>query len=324
MHVFHNIEINQALPNHLKGGVVAIGNFDGIHRGHHLILEHAIKISHNSPIIVLSFNPHPRIILQSSSPIFPLTSPSIQEKILENMGFSALIRYKFTLETAHYSAEQFIQKILVEWLEASKVITGTQFRFGKDRSGNGHILEKSGEKYGFNTVLIDELRDNNSQVVSSSNVRSALTQGNIHNATHLLGYHFTVESEVIHGKKIGRTLGFPTANMQLPPEILLKEGIYAIRFRTQDQISYGGVANFGRNPTITPNGSLFLESFIFDFSKEIYGQKCTVSFFDYLRPEIKFKDLKELKKHTAKDEQKTRKILENSHPLSEIDRIICF
>ncbi|MEG8099314.1 bifunctional riboflavin kinase/FAD synthetase [Candidatus Liberibacter brunswickensis] len=324
MHVFHNIEINQTLPNHLKGGVVVIGNFDGIHLGHNFILKHAIKIANGSPSIVLSFNPHPRNILYSSSPIFTLTQPSIQEKILENMGFSALIRYKFTLETANYSAEQFIQKILVEWLKISKVIIGTKFCFGKNRSGNENILKKNGEKYGFNTISIDELRDKNSQIVSSSNIRTALTQGRITDANHLLGYRFTIEAPVTHGKKIGRTIGFPTANMKLSPEILLKEGVYAIRFRIQDKTSYDGIANFGRNPTIISNGPLILESFIFDFSKEIYGQICSVSFFDYLREEIKFKDLQELKKHTEQDEKKTRKILNNSHPLSEIDRIICF
>ncbi|XCD71729.1 bifunctional riboflavin kinase/FAD synthetase [Candidatus Liberibacter asiaticus] len=324
MHVFHNIEINQSLPNHLKGGVVAIGNFDGIHLGHHLILEQAIKIVNNSPITVLSFNPHPRTIIQSSSPIFTLSPPSIQEKILEKMGFSALIRYKFTLETANYSAEQFIQKVLVEWLEVKTVITGTKFRFGKDRAGDRGILQKRGEKYGFHTVFIDELRNNKSQIVSSSNIRTALTKGHVLNAAHLLGYRFTIESDVIHGEKIGRTLGFPTANMQLSPDILLKEGVYAIRFRTQDQTSYSGVANFGRNPTMVPNGPLLLESFIFDFSQEIYGQRCTVSFFDYLRPEIKFKDIEKLKIYMGEDEKKARKILESSYPLSERDRIICF
>ncbi|CAL9919125.1 FMN adenylyltransferase / Riboflavin kinase [Candidatus Liberibacter solanacearum] len=324
MHVFHNIETNQPLPNHLKGGVVVIGNFDGIHLGHYSILEHAIKIANGAPTAVLLFSPHPRIVLQSSTPLFTLTPQSIQTKILEKMGFSALIRYKFTLEMSNYSSEQFIRKVLVEWLEAKKVITGAQFRFGKNRSGDGTFLEKSGRKYGFNTILIDELRDNTDQIISSSKIRTELTNGNVHNAAHLLGYHFTIESKVVHGKKIGRTLGFPTANMQLSSETSLKEGVYTIHFRTKDKISYNGIANFGRNPTVIQNGPLLLESFIFDFSQEIYGQTCTVSFFDFLRPEIKFKDLQELQKHTQKDEKKARKLLENYQPLSERDRIICF
>ncbi|MBA5724186.1 bifunctional riboflavin kinase/FAD synthetase [Candidatus Liberibacter sp.] len=324
MDVFHHTNINKPLPENLKGGVVAIGNFDGIHRGHCSVLENALKIANGSPTIVLTFEPHPRTILKAATPIFPIIPESIKIKVLENMGFSALIGYKFDLNVANYSAEKFIQKVLVEWLQTKTVVTGARFCFGKNRAGNGALLKKRGIQYGFNTVLVDEIQDNASEIISSTRIRTALKNGLVNEAAHLLGYHFTVESKVVCGEKLGRKLGYPTANMKLMPTISLKEGVYTVRFRTQKKISYCGVANFGRSPTINQNGSLFLESFIFDFSQEIYGQICTVSFFDFLRSEIKFQDIRTLIEYIQKDERKARALLSNSPPLSRIDRLICF
>ncbi|MBY7649695.1 MAG: bifunctional riboflavin kinase/FAD synthetase [Candidatus Liberibacter europaeus] len=324
MKVFQNIDINQPLPENLKNCDIAIGNFDGIHLGHRSILENAIKKANGSPTAVLLFDPHPRTVLTPNANIFTLTPASIQEKILENMGFSALIRYKFTSETANYSADEFIQKVLVDWIKAKQVITGTKFRFGKNRSGDGNFLKKSGERNGFNTMLVDELCDSSSQIISSSRIRTALQNGYVNQATNMLGYHFTIESQIVHGKKLGHKLGFPTANMKLTPGTHLKQGVYTIRFRTQDKKSYCGIANFGRNPTVVKEGPLILESFIFDFSQEIYEQTCNVSFFDFLRSEIKFTNVQKLISHMEKDEQKARDLLAKSYPISEIDRLICF
>ncbi|AHA27906.1 bifunctional riboflavin kinase/FAD synthetase [Candidatus Liberibacter americanus] len=324
MKVFHNIDINNPLPEQLKGCVVAIGNFDGIHLGHRSIFEYSIKIAKDLPAVILLFDPHPKAILDPSASIFTLTPRSIQEKISEYMGFSALIRYKFTSEVADYSAEQFIQQVLVKWLRAKQVVTGSKFRFGKNRTGDGNFLKKSGERYGFNTVLVDEIYDSSSKIISSTRIRNSLKEGHVDQAAKLLGYHFTVESKVVHGKKLGRRLGYPTANMNLKSGIDLKEGVYTIHFRTQDKRSHRGIANFGRNPTITKGGSLHLESFIFNFSQEIYGEICCVSFFDFIRPEIKFKDLQELIDYIQKDERKARNMLAKKRPISEIDRLICF
>ncbi|MBL0849071.1 MAG: bifunctional riboflavin kinase/FAD synthetase [Candidatus Liberibacter ctenarytainae] len=324
MEVFHNIDITQPLPKHLKGGVIAIGNFDGIHCGHHAILQHAINIADGAPTIVLLFNPHPRTILKPDIPVFTLIPQSVQPKILKNMGLSALIRYHFTAQMADYSADTFVQKILVEWLEAKQVITGNQFRFGKNRSGDKNFLQRSGKEYGFSSIFVDELRDDSCQIISSSRIRQALNGGKVKEASQMLGYHFTVESEVVHGKKLGRKLGFPTANMKLTSAMSLKEGVYTIRFRTPDNKSYCGIANFGRSPTITQNGPLLLESFLFNFSKEIYGQICTVSFFDFLRSEIKCQDLDELKEYMRADERKAHELLAKDSPLSDRDLLICF
>ncbi len=219
MTVFHRNEKKEPLPEGLKGGVIAIGNFDGVHRGHRSVLERALALAaeRGVPALVLTFEPHPRTVFRPEEPVFRLTPAPLKARLLEAMGFRSVIEYPFTRDFATRSAEEFIQTILVDWLSASAVVTGFDFHFGKGREGGPAFLMASGAKHGFNVQLVDAFRDENAEVISSSRIRDLLAQGDVSAAAGLLGYRYTVEAEVIGGEKLGRQLGFPTANMQLPP-----------------------------------------------------------------------------------------------------------
>ncbi|OWV84992.1 bifunctional riboflavin kinase/FMN adenylyltransferase [Rhizobium sp. R72] len=326
MTVFHRNETREPLPDHLRGGVIAIGNFDGVHRGHQSVLNRALEISQQRgiPALVLTFEPHPRTVFRPDQPVFRLTPAPLKARILEAIGFNAVIEYPFDREFSQRSADDFIHSILKDWLSASEVVTGFNFHFGRGREGGPAFLMDAGQKYGFGVTLIDAFRDENTDVVSSSHIRELLKDGNVSEAAAMLGYHFTVEAEVIGGEKLGRQLGFPTANMQLPAEADLKAGIYAVRFRLADGTLHDGVASYGRRPTVTDNGAPLLETNVFDFSGDLYGQICSVSFFGYLRPELKFDGLDPLVEQMNRDKEEARALLAGVRPLGELDLKICF
>ncbi|MDQ0132945.1 riboflavin kinase/FMN adenylyltransferase [Neorhizobium galegae] len=326
MTVFHRNEKKEPLPEELKGGVIAIGNFDGVHRGHRSVLERALTLAEERgvPALVLTFEPHPRTVFRPEEPVFRLTPAPLKARLLEAMGFRSVIEYPFTRDFATRSAEEFIQTILVDWLAASAVVTGFDFHFGKGREGGPAFLMASGAKHGFNVQLVDAFRDENAEVISSSRIRDLLGEGDVSAAAGLLGYRYTVEAEVIGGEKLGRQLGFPTANMQLPPEAELKAGIYAVRFRRPDGTLFDGVASYGRRPTVTENGAPLLETYLFDFSGSLYGETCSVSFFGHLRDELKFDGLDALVAQIRRDEEEARALLSGVRPLGEVDAKIAF
>jgi len=323
---FEHISAVTPLPAHLRGGVVAIGNFDGVHRGHLSVLERALAEARHRgvPALVLTFEPHPRKVFRPETPLFVLTPPPMKAQLLSRLGFAALVEQPFTRDFASLSAEAFVTEVLEKCLGISHAVTGFDFHFGKDRQGGPAFLMAAGERHGFGVTLVDAFRDEGAEVVSSSRVRSLLGEGHVEEAAGLLSYRFTVESEVIGGQRLGRTLGFPTANMRLSPEVSLKEGIYAVRFRRADGTLYDGVANFGRRPTVDDNGAPLLETFVFDFSGDLYGEVCRVSFFGFLRPELKFDGLDALVAQMKKDEAEARALLAGVRPLSELDAAICF
>ncbi len=326
MTVFHRNEKKEPLPQALKGGVVAIGNFDGVHRGHRSVLERALALAEERgvPALVLTFEPHPRSVFRPDIPVFRLTPAPLKARLLEAMGFRCVIEYPFDADFSARSAEEFIQTILVDWLGATAVVTGFDFHFGKGREGGPAFLMASGERHGFVVSLVDAFRDENADVISSSRIRTLLADGEVAEAAGLLGYRFTVEAEVIGGEKLGRQLGYPTANMQLPPEADLKPGIYAVRFRRPDGSLHDGVASYGRRPTVTDNGAPLLETFLFGFSGSLYGEVCSVSFFGYLREELKFDGLDPLVAQMKRDEEEARALLSAVAPLSDLDRAVCF
>ncbi len=326
MTVFHRNETRDPLPERLHGGVVAIGNFDGVHRGHQSVLNRALDEARGRgvPALVLTFEPHPRTVFRPDQPVFRLTPAPLKARILEGMGFGAVIEYPFDRTFSELSASDFIHRILREWLHASHVVTGFDFHFGKGREGGPAFLMAAGEREGFGVTLVDAFRDENADVISSSVIRSLLAEGDVSQAAGLLGYRYTVEAEVIGGKKLGRELGYPTANMRLPPEAELKSGIYAVRFRRADGALYDGVASFGRRPTVDSDGETLLETFVFDFTGELYGEVCAVSFFGRLRDELKFDGLEPLMAQMKEDESETRALLAGVQPLSEIDRSLNF
>ncbi|MBB6012961.1 riboflavin kinase/FMN adenylyltransferase [Aquamicrobium lusatiense] len=317
---------NKQLPADLRGGVVAIGNFDGVHRGHQAVLGRALEEAgkRGVPALVLTFEPHPRKFFRPQVPLFVLTPPAMKAHLLEELGFSAVVEQAFTAQFAAQSAEDFVAGILQENLGISHAVTGFNFHFGKDRQGGPAYLMNAGERHGFGVTLVDAFRDEGAQVISSSRIRELLAAGNVSEAAGLLGYRFTVQSEVIGGQQLGRTLGFPTANMCLPEDVELREGIYAVRFRRADGSLHDGVASFGRRPTVNVNGAPLLETFVFDFSGDLYGEVCDVSFFAYLRGEEKFDGLDALVAQMRRDEQEARAVLSGVRSLSALDAEISF
>ncbi|MER8624113.1 bifunctional riboflavin kinase/FAD synthetase [Mesorhizobium sp. M1143] len=323
---FEHISATAPLPPHLRGGVVAIGNFDGVHRGHQAVLDRALAEAgrRGVPALVLTFDPHPRKVFRPDMPLFVLTPPPMKARLLSHLGFAAIVEQPFTRAFAGLSAEAFVTDVLETNLGITHAVTGFDFHFGKDRQGGPAFLMAAGERHGFGVTLVDAFRDEGAEVVSSSRIRELLCEGEVAEAAGLLGYRFTVESEVIGGQQLGRTLGFPTANMRLSPETTLKEGIYAVRFRRADGTLYDGVASFGRRPTVDDNGAPLLETFVFDFAGDLYGEICDVSLFGFLRPEVKFDGLDGLVAQMKRDEAEARALLAGVRPLSDLDGAIAF
>lgn len=323
---FLRVSGEEAVPARLRGGVVAIGNFDGIHRGHQAVLERALEEARQRdvPALVLTFEPHPRKVFRPDIPLFVLTPPHVKARLIEALGFDGVVERPFTRAFSSQSAEDFVTAILQDQLGISHVVTGFDFHFGKNRQGGPAFLMESGERHGFGVTLVDAFRDEGTEIISSSRIRELLSEGEAAEAAGLLGYRYTVEAEVVGGAQLGRTLGFPTANMRLSSETALKQGIYAVRFRRADGTLHDGVASFGRRPTVGDNLAPLLETFVFDFSGDLYGEIASVSFFGYLRGEVKFDGLDPLVAQMKLDEAEARALLSGVRPLSELDQAIAF
>ena len=316
----------QDIPPHLRGAVVAIGNFDGVHRGHQAVLSRALEIAgeRGVPAVVLTFEPHPRTIFRPDIPLFRLSPAPMKARLLEALGFDAVVEQPFTREFSSLSAERFVAEVLVGGLGASHIVVGFDFHYGKGRGGSPQTLGLAGEAYGFSVTVMNAFSDEGGEVVSSSRIRALLAEGDVAEAAGLLGYRYTMEAEVTGGKKLGRTLGFPTANMSLPQETELRHGIYAVRFRRSNGTIHDGVASFGRRPTVDEDGAPLLETFVFDFDGDLYGETCAVSFFGFLRGEEKFDGLDALVAQIRRDEEEARALLAGARPLSELDLKIAF
>jgi len=314
-------------PAHLRGGVVAIGNFDGVHRGHQSVLALALEIAAKEGLKahILTFEPHPRTVFKPQAPVFRLTPPALKANIAGLMGFSAVFEQRFSRGFAASSADKFIDHILVRDLRVAHVVTGFNFHFGNGREGDTKMLAKTGSDKGFGVTEVAAMNDEGGETISSSRIRKMLSTGDVAHAAGLLGYRYSVTAEIVHGKKLGRTLGFPTANMVLPPEAELMPGIYAVRLRRGDGTLHDGVASFGRRPTVdAADAPLLLETYVFDAEPDLYGETCTVSLFGFLRAESKFDGLESLTRQMKQDEAEARALLTGVTPLSDLDRQIAF
>ncbi len=320
------LDASADLPEALSRGVVAIGNFDGVHRGHQAVLNiaRALATERAGPALVLTFEPHPRSVFRPDTPVFRLTPAPLKARLLQAEGFDAVVEWPFDRAFAGHSADAFIEKVLVDHIKARHVVTGYDFHFGKGRQGSPAYLMGAGQALGFGVTLVDAFADEGGEVVSSSRIRHALAEGDAGLAAGLLGYRYAVEAEVIGGKRLGRTLGYPTANMALAPETTLKPGIYAVRFRRADGSLHDGVASFGHRPTVDEDGAALLETFLFDFAGDLYGETCTVSFFGYLRGEEKFDGLPALVEQMKRDEAEARSLLAGVQPLGPLDAALNF
>ncbi len=330
MSSFLNFNLTRSLPDKHRGGVIAIGNFDGVHRGHQLVLENAKSIAkeNGTKCFALSFEPHPRTLFRPQSPVFRLTPEDMKARVLEAFGVDGLLTLPFTRELAGTSAENFVSDFLLERAGASHIVTGFNFHFGKDRGGSPEFLKSNGEENGYGVTIVDAYgvdgaNAKEEEAISSSRIRRLLGAGKPIEAAELLGFHWCVSGEVIRGAQLGRTLGYPTANLSLPESCHLNEGIYAARLRRADGSLHDGVACYGRRPTFD-NGPVLLETFIFDFAQEIYGEKVDVSLFSFLRGEEKFDNAEDLIKQMDKDALESQNILAKLEPVSPLDARLNF
>jgi len=299
-----------SLPDSLKNGVVVVGNFDGVHRGHQSVLAAALGKAKAAdvPAIVLTFEPHPRTFFQPDKPVYRLSDAHTKAALVCGMGFDCVVEHGFDVGFSGLSATKFVEEVLLGELGASHVVTGYDFHFGKQRQGNPEFLAGMGAKKGFGVSIVEAFGDEGGEVISSSRIRDLLAEGDIAQANGLLGYACRARGEVIRGKQLGRKLGFPTANLALAAETRLRHGIYAVRVLLDDGTCHDGVASYGRRPTFD-NGEALLETCIFDFSDDLYGRMLTVCLYGWLRQEEKFDTTEALIEQIKSDCEEAKSIL---------------
>ncbi|GAB4514160.1 MAG: bifunctional riboflavin kinase/FAD synthetase [Roseibium sp.] len=308
-----------SFPAELKGGIVAIGNFDGVHRGHRAVLDAAMGLGHGThhPVYAMSFEPHPRTVFNPERPVFRLTPPRQKLDMLRVCGLDGALILPFNRELAGVEAKAFVEDILIGTLGISHAVTGYDFHFGRARQGTPDYLRTAGASHGFGVTIVQREEDEGAEVVSSTRIRDSLARGDVAQANGLLGYRWFFEAEVRHGDKRGRDLGYPTANLTLPADCPLRHGIYAVRVRTGGQW-HDGVASYGRRPTFD-NGAALFEVHLFDFSGDLYGAELRVHLVSYLRGEEKFDSAEALIAQMDLDAAEARAALAALRPLSEID-----
>lgn len=303
-----------AAPAELRGGIVALGNFDGFHLGHQAVVGRAIERARaeGRPALVATFDPHPVRHFRPDAPPFRLTSLAQRERLFAAAGAQAMIVYGFDQALADLSAEQFVADRLGLMAGAAGVVTGEDFTFGKGRGGNAAVLEALGAAHGIAAETVAPV-SLDGDPVSSSRIRDALQAGGAEAAARLLTRPFAVEGTVQHGDKRGRELGYPTANLALGSYLRPRFGIYAVRGRLQDGRVLDGVGNIGIRPTFDPPVELF-EPHFFDFSGDLYGQTIEVELVSFIRPERKFDDMTALTAQMDADSVEARARLKHRSP----------
>ncbi len=294
------------------GMVVTVGTFDGLHLGHQKIIARMCEIAQgiNGETTVVTFDPHPRLVLHSDSKNLKFINTKERKfRLLEKFGIDHLIIIPFTKEFAKNSPEDFIRKYLKEKINIKKLVIGYDHHFGNQREGNFESLTELGKKYGFEVEEISALHINGT-AASSTKIRNALIAGEIKLANSMLGYKYSITGVVVEGNKIGRTIGFPTANIEIEDKykLIAAGGVYACEIEINRE-RFLGMGNIGFRPTIGING-LVTEVHIFNFDKDIYGEEITIFFIDRIRNEVKFSGLKELKEQLEKDKVKVKGLLE--------------
>ncbi len=295
------------------GAVVALGNFDGVHRGHQTVIGTAQRLAAElgAPSAVLTFEPHPRSVFRPGDPPFRLTPFRVKARHIEALGVDQLIVSHFDEGLLHKTAQAFVDEILVGDLRVRHVVCGYDFLFGHKRGGDPAFLLHAGRAQGFGMTEIGPVADPEGGVYSSTRVRDALMAGRVREATHVLGSPWEIEGRVAHGDKRGRTIGFPTANVELDEYLRPAFGVYAVRAGVDHgaaTIWHPGVANLGARPTV--GGTVErLEAHLFDLDADLYGQHLRVQLIDFLRPEQKFASFDALKDQIQRDAAAARAVL---------------
>ncbi len=300
---------DQPLPQHLRGGILALGNFDGFHLGHQAVVNRAVARGHHErrPVIVATFDPHPVRFFKPDVPPFRLTSLDQREELFARAGGDAMLVFRFDQELATTIAEDFVAELLGARIGAAGVVTGEDFTFGHKRGGNAEVLKMLGLKIGIAAeavapVLLDGTR------ISSGRIREALAEGNPGAAARLLSRPFAVQAVVERGDGRGRDLGYPTANLRLGDYQRPAYGIYAMRVRLDDGREFPGVGSLGIRPMFEPPVEL-LEAHLLEFGEDLYGRTIEVALHAFIRPEAKFDNLEALALRMREDEAQARKLL---------------
>lgn len=310
MKVFNNIAQVRNIPN----AVVTIGTFDGVHIGHQAIFKKMKELAQSvdGQTVVVTFSPHPRQVLNiDSSNLRFICTEEEKLKRFEQLGIDNVVVIKFTKEFARTPSDEFIKDFIIERIKPSYIVVGYDHHFGKNRMGDFDQLTQLGQKFNFKVERV-EAQDVDEVAVSSTKIRHALAIGDVATANRLLGYPYSVTAEVVRGNMIGRTIGFPTANLELQKEYRLinNAGVYTCLV-DYNELTYKAMANIGKRPTIgdRDDDNFIIEVNIFDFDQDIYGQHITVRFLDRIRDEVKFTGLEALKAQLNQDRERAKKML---------------
>ncbi len=293
--------------------VVTVGTFDGVHVGHQKIIKRMLEIAaeNNGETVLVTFHPHPRLVLHADSKNLKFINTQKKKyELLEKAGLQHLIVIHFTREFAKTNSEEFIKKIIIDRIHTRKLIIGYDHHFGKNRLGDFNIIYDLGKKYDFGVEKVPAQNVNNINV-SSTKIRRALNEGKVEKANQLLGYEYSITGTVVPGEKIGRKIGFPTANIAFEDEykLITAMGVYACRVEWNNKI-YKGMGNIGVRPTLD-HGDLTIEVHIFDFDEEIYEENITIYFVGRIRDEKKFDSIEKLREQLIKDKTKIKSILKD-------------
>lgn len=301
------------VPQQVRGGVVALGNFDGVHRGHRAVIEETQRLARalKAPAGVMTFDPHPRRFFQPDLPPFTLTAFRAKARRIEQLGVDFLHLQHFDAVFAGLSAEDFIGNVLVEGLGVRHVVVGHDYVFGRGRGGSVSLLKRAAGDHGFGVTSLPAVEDGGGRAFSSTRVRAALTAGNPREAADILGSPWEIEGRVEHGAERGRTIGFPTANVTLGDLIRPRYGVYAVRAGVDQggvTVWHPVVANLGLRPTVGGDIEL-LEVHLFDYTGDLYGQHLRVQLIDFLRGEHRFSSFDALKAQIQQDAAQARALL---------------
>ena len=310
MRIYRHYKI---LPAEARGATIAIGNFDGVHKGHCQVIHEAGAIAKNlgTPWAVLTFEPHPRNVFQPGAAPFRLTPFRSKARALKALGVDLMIVQRFSREFSQYPAEDYVKSVLIDGFGAKHLVSGYDFVFGHDRKGNTELLIRMGKQLGFGFTAINAVESPEGLVYSSTRVRQYLKNGDVRGAADILGHIFAIEGRVAHGAKLGRSIGFPTANIHLGPLLRPKRGVYAVwvTLEGEDQV-IEGVASIGNRPTVNGIGDL-LEVYLFDFDADIYGRRISVELIELIREEAKYDSVEEMRKEIERDVEKALTILQS-------------
>ena len=299
----------------LENAVVTSGTFDGVHRGHQTILARLTEVAktNGGESVLITYWPHPRTVVSNDSQNLRLLT-TLDEKIelLDQAGVDHLLVIPFTRSFSQLTSEEYIRQILLDKIGTKKLVIGYDHRFGRDREGGFDYIKKHQQEYGFEVEEIPR-QDVEAVGVSSSKIRAALNEGNIHTANLFLGREYNLTGTIVKGRQLGRTIGFPTANLQVddPAKLVPANGVYAVDVEYAGQ-TLGGMLNIGFRPTVAGTTQT-IETYIFDFDKDIYGEHMTLKFREFLRPEQKFDGLPALVVQLKRDEETAREMLRNQN-----------